>query len=141
MGGEATAENVRSINTFFSFLPFSFFFTPSLSCFSLEKNSLFASHQKITVKYKIDGALNQNTNSNHNFKINQIRTKKKKNKADPSEPRWGEEDLRWWEEKKGCPLAFVIRRRCEREKERELEKKRKKKSEDSSRRNARSLLA
>ena len=31
-----------------------------------------------TVKHKIDGALNQNTNSNQNFKTNQIRTKKKK---------------------------------------------------------------
>ena len=36
------------------------------------------------VKHKIDGALNQNTNSNQNFKTNQIRTKKKKSKADPS---------------------------------------------------------
>ena len=31
--------------------------------------------------------------------------KKKKSKADLR----GEEDMRWWEEKKGCPLAFVIR--------------------------------
>ena len=30
------------------------------------------------VKHKIDGALNQNTNSNQNFKTNQIRTQKKK---------------------------------------------------------------
>ena len=30
------------------------------------------------VKHKIDGALNQNTNSKQNFKTNQIRTKKKK---------------------------------------------------------------
>ena len=29
------------------------------------------------MKHKIDGALNQNTNSNQNFKTNQIRTKKK----------------------------------------------------------------
>ena len=37
---------LKKKKTFFSFIPFSFFFTPSLSCFSLEKNSLFASHQK-----------------------------------------------------------------------------------------------
>ena len=30
------------------------------------------------MKHKIDVALNQNTNSNQNFKTNQIRTKKKK---------------------------------------------------------------
>ena len=46
-----------------------------------------------TVKHKIDGALNQNTNSNQNFKTNQIRTKKK-SKNDPSEPRW-EEHMQW----------------------------------------------
>ena len=34
----------------------------------------------MTVKHKIDGALNQNTNSNHKFKTNQIRTKKEKEK-------------------------------------------------------------
>ena len=45
-----------------------------------------------TVKHKIDGALNQNTNSNQNFKTNQIR--KKKRKTDPSEP-WWEEDMQW----------------------------------------------
>ena len=38
--------------------------------------------------------LNQNTNSNQNFKTNQIRTKKKKSKIDPSEPQW-EEDMQW----------------------------------------------
>ena len=32
--------------------------------------------ESTTVKHKIDGALNQNTNSNQNFKTNQIRTKK-----------------------------------------------------------------
>ena len=31
-------------------------------------------------KHKIDGALNQNTNSNQNFKTNQIRTQKEKKK-------------------------------------------------------------
>ena len=48
------------------------------------------------VKHKIDGAFNQNTNSNQNFKTNQIRTKKKKrrSKTDPSEP-WWEEDMEW----------------------------------------------
>ena len=30
------------------------------------------------VKHKIDGALDQNTNSNQNFKTNQIRTQKKR---------------------------------------------------------------
>ena len=44
------------------------------------------------VKHKIDGALNQNTNSNKKFKTNQIRTKKRRSKTDPSEPRW-EEDM------------------------------------------------
>ena len=44
------------------------------------------------VKHKIDGALNQNTNSNQNFKTNQIRTQKKKSKTDPFEPRW-EDDM------------------------------------------------
>ena len=44
------------------------------------------------MKHKIDGALNQNTNSNQNFKTNQIR--KKKRKTDPSEP-WWEEDMQW----------------------------------------------
>ena len=34
--------------------------------------------ESTTVKHKIDGALNQNTNSNQNFKTNQIRTQKKK---------------------------------------------------------------
>ena len=62
-------------------------------------------------KHKIDGALNQNTNSNHNFKTNQIRTKKEKekkmSKTDPSEPRWGG-GLVVVGEEKGCPLAFVI---------------------------------
>ena len=45
-------------------------------------------------KHKIDGALDQNTNSNQNFKTNQIRTqkKKKKSKTDPFEPQW-EEDM------------------------------------------------
>ena len=46
------------------------------------------------MKHKIDGALDQNTNSNQNFKTNQIRTKKKKSKTGPSEPRW-EEDMQW----------------------------------------------
>ena len=46
-----------------------------------------------TVKHKIDGALNQNTNSNQNFKTNQIRTKKRRrSKTDPFEPRW-EKDM------------------------------------------------
>ena len=49
------------------------------------------------VKHKIDGALNQNTNSNQNFKTNQIITqkqknKKKKSKADQSQ--W-KEDMQW----------------------------------------------
>ena len=52
--------------------------------------------ESTTMMHKIDGALNQNTNSNQNFKTNQIRTKKKKrrSKTDPSEPRW-EEDMEW----------------------------------------------
>ena len=52
---------LKKKKTFLSFLPFSFFFTPSLSCFSLEKTSIFTSHQKTTVKHKIDGALSHKT--------------------------------------------------------------------------------
>ena len=67
---------------YFFLFPSFLFLLHSVSLLLLfrKKNSLFASHQKITVKYKIDGALNQNTNLNHNFKTNQIRTKKKREK-------------------------------------------------------------
>ena len=70
------------------------------------------------VKHKIDGALNQNTNSNQNFKTNQIRTQKKKSKTDPFEPRW-EEDMQW------CFLNALEQTQCQRRKE-----KRKVKIED-----------
>ena len=40
------------------------------------------------VKHKIDGALDQNTNSNQNFKTNQIRTQKKKKKKKQNWPIW-----------------------------------------------------
>ena len=73
-------------------------------------------------KHKIDGALNQNTNSNHTFKTNQIRTKKKKRKkrrrAKLTHLSLGGEDMQWWEEKKGTHLTNLCVR--EREKEREL---------------------
>ena len=114
-----------------------------LSLASLQKkNSLFASHQKITVKYKIDGALNQNTNSNHNFKINQIRTKKKKRAKLTHLSLGGERRTCGGGRRKKVvlqPLSSADDVR-ERKKEREflecfgegevLEKKRKKKSED-----------
>ena len=70
------------------------------------------------MKHKIDGALNENTNSNQNFKTNQIRTKKKKIKTDPSKPRW-EEDMQW------CFLNALEQMQCQRRKE-----KRKVKIED-----------
>ena len=92
-------------------------------------------------KHKIDGALNQNTNSNHNFKTNQIRTKKNKirRRAKLTHLSLGGEDMQRWEEKKGTHLTHLRER--ERERERELlecfgvdevlEKKRKKKSEET----------
>ena len=85
-------------------------------------------------KHKIDGALNQNTNSNHNFKTNQIRTKKKKKgRANLS---LGAEDMRWWEEKKGTHLTHLRVRKRERflnalEQTKCQRKKRKKKSEET----------
>ena len=68
-------------------------------------------------KHKINGALDQNTNSNHNFKTNQIRTKKRRRRAKLTHLSLGGKDMPWWEEKKGTHLTHL----CVRERERKRE--------------------